>query len=67
MREIAEIDLAIQGGTEKIEKLGADTCVSVNSRLSVVFAAGEDGKVEDSMREVAAIEALKAEKAGREV
>ena len=25
MREIAEIELAIQGGTEKIETLGADS------------------------------------------
>ena len=49
MREIAEIELAIQGGTEKIETLG------------------EQGKVEESMREMAAIEALKSEKADKEV
>ena len=49
MREIAEIELAIQGGTEKIETLG------------------EQGQVEESMREMAAIEALKSEKADKEV
>lgn len=49
MREIAEIELAIQGGTEKIEQLG------------------EQGKVEESMKEMAAIEALKGEKADKEV
>ncbi|KAI0273309.1 hypothetical protein BC834DRAFT_965864 [Gloeopeniophorella convolvens] len=48
MREIAEIELAIQGGTEKIEALG------------------EQGKVEESMKEMAAIEALKSEKADKE-
>jgi len=48
MREIAEIELAIQGGTEKIESLG------------------EQGKVEESMREMAAIEALKNEKGEKE-
>ncbi|KAG6895351.1 hypothetical protein C0992_001708 [Termitomyces sp. T32_za158] len=48
MREIAEIELAIQGGTEKIEALG------------------EQGKVEESMREMAAIEALKSEKTDKE-
>ncbi|KAF8350568.1 hypothetical protein F5887DRAFT_939880 [Amanita rubescens] len=48
MREIAEIELAIQGGTEKVETLG------------------EQGKVEESMREMAAIEALKSEKADKE-
>ena len=30
-------------------------------------SAGEQGKVEDSMREMAAIEALKSEKADKEV
>jgi len=48
MREIAEIELAIQGGTEKIETLG------------------EQGKVDESMREMAAIEALKSEKSDKE-
>jgi hypothetical protein len=48
MREIAEIELAIQGGTEKIE------------------AFGEQGKVEESMKEMAAIEALKSEKGEKE-
>jgi len=45
MREIAEIELAIQGGT---------------------FIPGEQGKVDESMREMAAIEALKSEKADKE-
>ena len=49
MREIGEIELAIQGGTEKIESLG------------------EQGQVEESMKELAAVEALKAEKAEKEV
>ncbi|TEB26625.1 putative U1 snRNP protein [Coprinellus micaceus] len=49
MREIAEIELAIQGGTEKIEQLG------------------EQGQVDESLREMAAIEALKSEKADKEV
>jgi hypothetical protein len=49
MREIAEIELAIQGGTEKIEQLG------------------EQGKVDESMKELAAIEALKGEKSEKEV
>lgn len=48
MREIAEIELAIQGGMERIETLG------------------EQGKVEESMREMAAIEALKSEKGEKE-
>lgn len=48
MREIAEIELAIQGGTEKIE------------------VYGEQGKVDESMREMQAIEALKNEKAEKE-
>jgi len=48
MREIAEIELAIQGGTEKIETLG------------------EQGKVEESMKEMQAIEALKSEKGEKE-
>ncbi|GAW01218.1 LUC7-domain-containing protein [Lentinula edodes] len=48
MREIAEIELAIQGGTEKIETLG------------------EQGKVDESMKEMAAIEALKSEKSDKE-
>ncbi|KIY43583.1 putative U1 snRNP protein [Fistulina hepatica ATCC 64428] len=48
MREVAEIELAIQGGTDKIESLG------------------EKGDVEETMREMAAIEALKGEKADKE-
>ncbi|KAG7447963.1 small nuclear ribonucleoprotein [Guyanagaster necrorhizus] len=49
MKEIAEIELAIQGGTEKIETLG------------------EQGQVDESMREMQAIEALKSEKGEKEV
>jgi len=48
MREIGEIELAIQGGTEKIESLG------------------EEGKVDESMKELEAVEALKAEKTEKE-
>lgn len=48
MKEIAEIELAIQGGTEKIEQLG------------------EEGNVDESMKEMQAIEALKAEKGEKE-
>jgi len=49
MREIGEIEIAIQGGTEKIEQLG------------------EQGRVDESMKEMAAVEALRAEKAEKEV
>jgi hypothetical protein len=68
MREIAEIELAIQGGTEKIETLGAwllhiSPCVDVANAI----IAGEQGKVDESMREMAAIEALKSEKSEKEV
>ena len=60
MREIAEIELAIQGGTEKIEALGThDATVRLISVLMI--NAGEQGKVDESMREMAAIEALKSE------
>jgi hypothetical protein len=68
MREIAEIEMAIQGGTEKIESLG--TGVRIDSYQSPVVDfpnLGEQGKVEESMREMAAIEALKSEKADKEV
>ena len=66
MREIAEIELAIQGGTEKIEALGThDATVRLISVLMI--NAGEQGKVDESMREMAAIEALKSEKADKEV
>ena len=66
MREIAEIELAIQGGTEKIETLGEglDFPCSVTINASRL---GEQGKVDESMREMAAIEALKTEKADKEV
>ena len=65
MREIAEIELAIQGGTEKIETLG--TLYVVLLIMYSNISAGEQGKVEESMREMAAIEALKTEKADKEV
>ncbi len=66
MREIAEIELAIQGGTEKIETLG--TLLSFPLMYSLLtLHLGEQGKVEESMREMAAIEALKSEKADKEV
>lgn len=67
MREIAEIELAIQGGTEKIETLGE---ASRNSRRATMLThsfSGEQGKVDESMREMAAIEALKSEKSEKEV
>lgn len=71
MREIAEIELAIQGGTEKIESLGECTRISITSKLAfnlqMLFPTGEEGKVDESMREMAAIEALKAEKSDKEV
>ena len=63
MREIAEIELAIQGGTEKIEQLGKLWCRNANRLAIYLFLSGEQGKVEESMREMAAIEALKSEKA----
>lgn len=66
MREIAEIELAIQGGTEKIEALGIASYASVVSYIDC-WHLGEQGKVEESMREMAAIEALKSEKADKEV
>jgi hypothetical protein len=69
MREIGEIELAIQGGTEKIEQLG----MAPLTRCSTPFAdpwecsTGEQGRVDDSMKELAAVEALKAEKSEKEV
>ena len=66
MREIAEIELAIQGGTEKIETLG----IYLLSRWkppAFLHDTGEQGKVDESMREMAAIEALKSEKSEKEV
>ena len=66
MREIAEIELAIQGGTEKIQTLGKSDRLRL-VLLIVMSSQGEQGKVEESMREMAAIEALKSEKADKEV
>lgn len=34
MREIAEFELAIQGGTEKIEQLGARKAAAIMNQLS---------------------------------
>ena len=67
MREIAEIELAIQGGTEKIEQLGMLTTIHRMFWSLISSSLGEQGKVEESMREMAAIEALKGEKAEKEV
>lgn len=67
MREIAEIELAIQGGTEKIETLGMYNFFSNGSRSDPYMPLGEQGKVDESMREMAAIEALKSEKSEKEV
>ena len=68
MREIAEIELAIQGGTEKIEALGQWLSrFYVNVAKQLYSETGDQGKVEESMREMAAIEALKSEKADKEV
>ena len=68
MREIAEIELAIQGGTEKIETLGESRCCHLAYHSVNLHAlTGEQGKVDESMREMAAIEALKSEKADKEV
>ena len=66
MREIAEIELAIQGGTEKIETLGWSHLMGIKEDADS-FTTGEQGKVEESMREMAAIEALKSEKSEKEV
>ena len=72
MREIAEIELAIQGGTEKIETLGMSCFFELTVCLDwpyaqIAYVAGEQGKVDESMREMAAIEALKSEKSDKEV
>ena len=66
MREIAEIELAIQGGTEKIEALG-ECFQTVRDISRSHWTIGDQGKVDESMREMAAIEALKSEKADKEV
>ena len=66
MREIAEIELAIQGGTEKIEAFGMLFSTLFGTREGLV-RSGEQGKVEESMKEMAAIEALKSEKGEKEV
>ena len=66
MREIAEIELAIQGGTEKIEAFGKLFSTLFGTR-EVLVRSGEQGKVEESMKEMAAIEALKSEKGEKEV
>ena len=67
MREIAEIELAIQGGTEKIETLGTSFLPGSSVFVNADFCVGEQGKVEESMKEMQAIEALKSEKSDKEV
>ncbi len=68
MREIGEIELAIQGGTEKIEQLGTSSHPLYRQPLTfITHILGEQGKVDESMREMAAIEALKSENADKEV
>jgi len=67
MREIGEIELAIQGGTEKIEQLGTTPLAAQCLLLTVECSTGEQGRVDDSMKELAAVEALKAEKSEKEV
>jgi hypothetical protein len=49
MREIAEIELAIQGGTEKIEAFGMlfTTLLSCAGRLSLFRRTGEGGRVDE--------------------
>jgi RNA-binding protein Luc7-like 2 len=49
MKEVGEIELAIQGSTDEVEQLG------------------EAGKIEESMAKLEAVEALKQEKADKEV
>jgi uncharacterized protein YfkK (UPF0435 family) len=69
MREIVEIELAIQGETEKTETLGT-WLLHISPRMNVVanaMIASEQGKVDESMREIAVIEALKSEKSEKEV
>lgn len=68
MREIGEIELAIQGGTEKIEQLGMVPLLAAQRLLlTMECSTGEQGRVDDSMKELAAVEALKAEKSEKEV
>ncbi len=67
MKEIAEIELAIQGGTEKIERLVSLPCIPKFRKLDVSTFIGEQGQVDESMREMQAIEALKSEKGEKEV
>jgi hypothetical protein len=68
MREIGEIELAIQGGTEKIEQLGIVPLLALRCLLlTIERSTGEQGRVDDSMKELEAVEALKAEKSEKEV
>jgi len=67
MREIAEFELSIQGGTEKIESLGTFLNPCLHAIRLTVALVGEAGEVEESMKELAAVEALKIEKAEKEV
>lgn len=70
MKEVGEIELAIQGQTEEIEQLGRSTSLELYSPSSYPFDlifTGEAGKVEESMAKLEAVEALKSEKAEKEV
>lgn len=70
MKEVGEIELAIQGQTEEIEQLGRSTSLELYSPSSDPFDlifTGEAGKVEESMAKLEAVEALKSEKAEKEV
>lgn len=67
MREIAEFELAIQGGTERIEQLGKSLSFTLAPAPSLTTPTGEQGKVEESIKEAEAVEALKNEKTEKEV
>jgi hypothetical protein len=70
MKEVGEIELAIQGQTEEIEQLGRQSPLNSFFRPLTLFhltLTGEAGKVEESMAKLEAVEALKSEKAEKEV
>ena len=46
MREIAEIELAIQGGTEKIETLGMAKVISVCTTDRVCRGTRQSGRID---------------------
>jgi hypothetical protein len=72
MKEVGEIELAIQGQTEEIEQLGMPILLEPDvdlsaDHVSTPLQTGEAGKVEESMAKLEAVEALKSEKAEKEV